>query len=46
MTKTAFHKEAMRCAQVFDWFCLFKSEHTSIESDEHSDILGQAKAMN
>jgi hypothetical protein len=46
MTKTAFHKEAMSCAQVFDWFCLFKNGHTSIESDEHSDTLCQADVMN
>jgi hypothetical protein len=46
MTKMAFHREAMSCAQVFDWFCLFKNGHTSIESDEHSDTLHQAEVMN
>jgi len=46
MNKTAFHKEAMSGAQVFDWFCLLKNGHTSIESDEHSDTLRQAEVMN
>ena len=46
MNKTAFHEEAMSCAQVCDWFSLLKNGHTSIESDEHSDTLRQAQVMN
>jgi hypothetical protein len=46
MTKTTFCEEAMSHMQVFDGFCLFKDGHTSIESDEHSDVLHQAEVIN
>lgn len=33
MIITAIQEEAMRCTQVFEWFCHFKNGHISIESE-------------
>jgi len=36
LLQQAYGEDAMGCTQVFDWFCLFKEDRTSVESDPRS----------
>ena len=36
LLQQAYGKDAMGCAQVFDWFHRFREGRTSVESDPHS----------